>query len=478
MATKKIFLTIYLFTLMFRLFRLPDTAVYPDEITWTVRGKEIVYSLIKGQWSYLDHAWWNDKKEGQALGFPITVLGGISHVFLAGDGKYSLKLLSDITAARLPAVLLHSLLPPCIFYFLSKLSHPRLGTLVAIAYSINPIAIGLDRWLIHDSSLALFSFLAISQYYLDTLFQKNTIWPGFFLGLAILTKPNGILPLLAWLIITFSYKNYHALIKNILVSALSIIIIWPGSWKLPGYSLLEYYLRQTKFAQIPQAHYFMGSPTFVLPIYYYPFQLLARTPELILVGLILGLVFRPTPHRSFQQAVIVYCLAFLGFIAFSLLKNGYRYLYPILPWIYISSFLGMRKLLPSKLFRSLLFTTLLMTLIYFPNSYSLYYNHFVIGPQTAKKLDLVGLCLGNKAAFTYMSNHHLSGTVAVLGCSDTANYHTKLPLTKDWTTAKYIVLESAHYQLFPNIPSVQSLTTRNLIAVIEEQGVETARVYQ
>jgi hypothetical protein len=119
-----------------------------------------------------------------------------------------------------------------------------------------------------------------------------------------------------------------------------------------------------------------------------------------------------------------------------------------------------------------------MTLIYFPNSYSLYYNHFVIGPQTAKKLDLVGLCLGNKAAFTYMSNHHLSGTVAVLGCSDTANYHTKLPLTKDWTTAKYIVLESAHYQLFPNIPSVQSLTTRNLIAVIEEQGVETARVYQ
>ena len=88
MATdKKILLVIYLVTLFSRFYQLNNSIVYPDEVTWMVKGKETIYALAKLNISYFKTAWWNDNTETYAIGLPVVVLNGL---FLFGNGLFML----------------------------------------------------------------------------------------------------------------------------------------------------------------------------------------------------------------------------------------------------------------------------------------------------------------------------------------------------------------------------------------------------
>src|SRR3990170_349304 len=98
MVTKRILVLIYLIALLPRLWQLGATPVYVDEVTWVVKGKEAIYALAKGNLDYFrNRAWWNDRKDTYAIGWPTVLASGLAHVILAGSGQYSLHWLDDMT---------------------------------------------------------------------------------------------------------------------------------------------------------------------------------------------------------------------------------------------------------------------------------------------------------------------------------------------------------------------------------------------
>lgn len=480
MGTKKTLVLIYALTFFLRLYHLPDVAVYPDEITWMVKGKETIYALAKFNLNYFRHAWWNDTSETYAIGLPVVILNGLFHVLLAGTGKYSLHLLPDILASRIPVIFLHSLMPPAIFLFCRRFFGQTTGLVTALAYSLAPIAIGTDRWVIQDSSLTFFSFLAVSTYVSAKHNNQLSILPGFFLGIAFLVKPTGLLPGIVWTLLAKPYRLFFA---NVLVVVMTILIFWPQSWFKPINSIPEYIFRQQRLAQLGLPNFHLGVATKSPGGTFYFERFLNRTPEAVLIVLLVGLYFYIRRRSSFSlssrriiTAVTVYFLVYLWLISTTPAKAGLRYALPLIPWIYVASGWALSLLPYRRWISSVFLASLLLPLNYYPN-FSLYYNRLSGGPTHAQEHELVGLCLGSKAALNYLDSNNIPGVVAILGCADTGPYHTGRKLTKDWHMADIIILETAHRQQFPFSPEVLSLSNRQLIQKITENKVVTAEIY-
>ena len=481
MAIKKTLILIYFLTLLPRLYQLSATAVYPDEVTWMVKGKETIYALAKFNLDYFRHAWWNDTTETYAIGLPVVVLNGLSHVLLAGTSKYSLHLLPDILASRLPIIFLHSLLPPALYLFCRRFFGHTSALVAALAYSLAPVAIGTDRWVIHDSSLTLFSFLAVTTYIYAKHDARISLLPGFFLGMAFLVKPTGLFPGISWLLLA---KPHRLFFTNILTATLTILILWPQSWFKPLTSIPEYIFRQQRLAQLGLPNFHLGVITKSPGGTFYFERFLNRTPEVVIITLLLGLYFYLRQRRTFSvgsrrviTALGAYFLSFLWVISTTPAKAGLRYALPLIPWVYVVAGWALSRLRSRRFFSSVYLTFLLFPLSYYPN-FSLYYNWISGGPRRGQQHELVGLCLGSKAAFQYLDSNKIPGVAAILGCADTGPYDTGRQLTKDWKTAVIVVLETAHRQQFPESPEIESLKNRTPIKSIEENGVVTAEIYR
>ncbi len=488
MDTKKFFwrlapLVIYLLALLLRLINLSETAVYPDEITWMVKGKETIYAFKQLNIEYFrTQGWWKSDKDTYAIGLPLILLSGLSHVLLAGTGKFSLHLFSDITASRLPVVFVGSLLPPAIYVFTSKYLGRKFSSVAAIIYALSPIAIALDRWVLHDSYLSLFSFLAII-----TFIDGKKFTPGIFLSLAYLTKPHGILPIIAWggfLLMKRQKIIVKSLVINLGIFLALTTILWPESWFDPIISIPKYIYNQATLTRIgdPIPNFYMGHPTFSPDWSYYFFQIFTRTPEIILVCLMIAIYFflKRLKTNSANNvwpiivAVSLYILSFLVVLNFASIKGGVRYLLPLLPWIYIAAAWGIKQ----SIMRPWHVVILAIPALFLYPNYYLYYNYFIGGPTKAQKYDLVGACFGTKPALEYLDNNNIIGTVSIIGCADTAPYHTGRDLTKDWTKAEFVILESSYKQQFPEKEAVRSVEKRTKLATIYQSGVPTATIYQ
>ncbi len=495
MDTKKLLIPclIYILALAPRLYKLSETAVYPDEITWMVKGKETIYALKNRNLNYFRNAWWNSRKDTYAIGLPVVVLNGIFHVMLAGEGKFSLKLLPDIIASRLPLVLLGSFTSPLIYWYSTKFLAKQIALLASITYALSPIAIALDRWILHDSALSLFSFLAISTYLLDYKSKTTRFWPGIWLALGFLTKPAGLLPIVSWLtilLIDHSKPSRNLFFKSIIGFIIAATLIWPQSWFKPFMAVPEYLFRQATLTKSgdPIPNFFLGKPTPFPDWTYYLFQLATRTPEIIIVLFLLSLPLylskkRP-PFSHFLLAIIAYNIVLFLAYSLTLQKGGIRYIMSTIPWIYLVSAWCFFEIIV-KLKKAILKTSLAIAylglsvypLLYLPNYY-LYYNHFIGGPKNAVKYDLVGLCFGTKPAIKYLDQNKIPGIVSVVGCSDTAPYHTTRNLTKDWKQAEIVILESSYRQQHPDFESVKSVENRKLVQKISENGVITSWIYR
>lgn len=495
MATKKLIflaLFIYLVGLIPRLYQLKETTVYPDEITWMVFGKESVYAILHLNSGYFKHAWWNNEKDTYAIGLPLVISNGISHVLFAGDGKLSLKLFSDIVASRIPVVLIGNTLAPLMFIFLRKWIGNKAAFLASLTYSLSPISIGMDRWVLHDSFLALFSFLGIVTFVSALEKGKLSGWPGVWLSLGFLTKPNGLLVLVFWLALVLQNRKNKILRKLLLINIGSFLllttIVWPASWSKPVFAIPEYLYRQTKLstnAGDPIPNFYLGKPTRNPSWSYYLFQFFFRLPEIIIVFSIFSgfMLLKSNFNESKKLSLTLYIIVFLVFVTLPAVKGGVRYLLPLLPWVYALSAWGFCQIInyfDIKIKSLVLSGYLILSIypLYYHPNYYLYYNSLIGGPRNAVKYDLVGLCFGSKKALEYLDSNNISGSVAVIGCSDTAPYHTGRPLTKNWQKADIVILESSFKQQFPQSPSVYSTNDRILIKSIYENGVMTATIYR
>lgn len=68
----RLLLIVYLIALLPRLLFLGEAGIYSDEITWMVRGKEVVYSVLHRNLPYFHNAWWNKKNDTEAIGLPLV----------------------------------------------------------------------------------------------------------------------------------------------------------------------------------------------------------------------------------------------------------------------------------------------------------------------------------------------------------------------------------------------------------------------
>lgn len=474
---------ILLIALLPRLYLGLESGVYPDEITWMVKGKEFVYALKSLNLDYFRHAWWADTTETYAIGLPVVILSGLSHVLFAGCGKYSLHLFSDIFASRLPIIIVNSLFPVLLYQLLRKSYSVRIALITSILWAINPVAIGLDSFVLHDSFLTFFSFVSVYTFYRSLKSSGSSITPGFFAALSFLQKPSAILIFPAWLLLALLHRRSHGfrqLFTNLFVCWLTLTLIWPGAWFNPLLAPFEYLYRQTFFAQTQGlTNYFLGQPTSSPPAYYYLFQFFFRLPESIIILFVAAVIFYLSRTPITFSPLFFFPLAYLVAVSLLTAKAGIRYAWPVLPWIYLAVAWFLKRLRLRLLYLVVLFSvfTTLATWRYFPEPYGLFYNQFILGPTVAQKYDMVGLCVGNKAALALLDQKHPQGTVAILGCSDTGNYHTSRTLTKNYTHADYIIMEQANFQQFPHRRDTLHALTRPLLYTVRQSGVITATIY-
>ncbi len=450
---KKIIVSVFVFVLALfpRLFEIHKTPIFGDEVTWTVWGKELVYSVIKGNLnSYSQHAWYNDQKEGHDIGLPLNWFIGAGNIILTDESKFGLGLVSPIIASRVINITIASLTPVAIFLIGGQLVTPIAAFMAAVLYSLTPTIIGVDRWVFQDSMQTLLTFIAIGLFIAYTQKRRFSVVPGLFLGLAFLTKPTGALPIIPWLVLVISQKERRFVIKMIIANTISslgaVLIIWPESWRRPVISIFEYIWKIIHLPGDELLSFYFGKSSLDPGPTFYLFQFVARLPEVIIFLFTLAVVTSVRPLKKIGLSAIavgISCLFYLAFLSFLPFKVGFRYLLPILPWIYllIGNFINKQKTLNQYVIFTATLVLLVITDVHFHPDYIVYYNRLVGGPGNAVKYDTVPSCYASKSGLKYLNDNRIHGTIYIAGCSAGEPYYNSgRTFTKNYTEADIIIL--------------------------------------
>jgi len=455
MARRKklvIALLIFLIALLPRLYQIGQTPIFGDEVTWTVWGKEIIYSVINGNLGNY-HAWYNDTTEGHDIGFPLTPLIGISHIIFTGESRLGLGWLPPIVASRVVNVVIASLTPVAMFLIGSQFVGAFAAFTAAILFSLTPVIIGVDRWVFHDSMLTLTSFLALGIFILKARDKKISFIPGIFLGLAFLTKPTGAFPFISWMILAIPQKNRRFVIRLMAVNAISalatVLIVWPESWRRPVISIFEYMFKIVKLPGDETPSFYFGKSTLDPGPTFYFFQLFGRLPEIIILFIFFPLIsFRKRLKKISNQSlsIIAYCLLYFIFMSFLPLKTSFRYILPILPWIYL--YIG--KHTPRALFVIAVGLLMISNSYYHPDYY-VYYNQLIGGPGNAAKYDQVPLCYASKSGLKFLNENHIPGSIYIAGCAAGEPYYQSgRTFTQDYNEADIVIVGTELRQKDPS----------------------------
>ncbi|MFC1649101.1 ArnT family glycosyltransferase [Patescibacteria group bacterium] len=498
---------LFLLALLIRVYGLNEPAIFPDEITWMVRGKETFLALrtfdSQHILNYFNSAWWNMTNDTQAIALPLVGLIGPFVAYLGkGGGILTYGLFEDQVISRFILIVANSLFFPIFYYFSRKITSKGVSIFATTILLLDPFLIGISRIVINDSLLMIFSFLAIVSY---TFVEKRTysiLLSAMFLSLAFLTKPIGILPVAAWISYSVLSKNRFQEFKTIvytgLLCVLMISIVWPPSWTSPVISIVEYLLRQTDLVQEGNTYFFFGEVSKNPSSYFYIFQLITKLPIYVILAAIGYIVV--SAHRllhsknvkmfarkhKFEISVFVYILIFLLVISFSPKKLGARYALPLWPFIYLSSaHFIYRVLIHLKRIwlRALLVSFLVLVSLFAAYStfpyYEFYSNTFVGGSAGAQKHDLVGLCYGAKESVEYIKKCYPDvGSLAYLGCSKTViPYYSNLNANVNWTYEQIVVIENSEAVLNSDSVPFSQYKFMSPSSEIVINGVVLSRIY-
>jgi len=455
---------LFLLTLLPRLYKLGETPLYPDEITWMVRAKETALALRTLNLDYFADAWWNIRGDTESIAIPLTVSAGFPIIYLGkGQSVLSYNLLQDYIAGRAVVIIASSIFIVVYYLFAQKYFDKKVALLSSVLLSLDPIFLANSKLIMNDILLTIFIFFSISSYGLIKKERLSAFLASLGAVGAFLTKPQGILVLpVFFLQIFINHKEKKRELKKFIITSLLFLVFvslfWPASWSNPILAIAEYLLRQRTLISGGINNYFLGEITNNPPFYYYLFQLLTRLPPLV----VLGFIFYPlvlAKNRSETKPllmVILFVFLFLGVVSFSPKKLGVRYILPLWPWIYlfagktILSFVNKIKysFFQMALLSSVIIYSLILTIYFFPY-HDLYYNFFIGGTANAQKYDLVGLCSGSKAAVDLISKWYPEvREIAVLGCGRTTiAYYYPHPVNNDWRKEKVLIIENYYLQL-------------------------------
>ena len=492
-----------LIAFLIRVRGIAQAPIFPDEITWMVRAKESFLAVRTFNWGYIygffngANAWWRIANDTQSIATPLALIIGPFIAYLGkGQSILSFNLLPDFVAARLPLVLINSLTIIPLYLLTERLVGRKVAVLTSLLYSLDPVSIAFSRLILNDGLLTVFSLLAIYSFFYIKANKLSIFLSSLALACAFLTKPNGILIIVAWGLFAFLSKNKKFILKKLAITlvfaVLFIQIFWPESWYHPVLSIFEYFYRQTVLVSEGIRVYFLGVVTNNPPPYYYLFQIVARLPSYALLGLIAAFVLivkkfsregintKVLSKYAVHLSIASFALVFFLTVSFSAKKLGVRYILPIWPILYISSSWAILKMKAfAKYITIFIFAIALYNLLsYFP-SFDYYYSELIGGPKTAQKYTLVGHCYGAKESVDYIKECFGSTTsFAYMGCARPVTaYYYPYPVTENWHGEDIVVIEESYRILRSETEAVKYYKDKTTDKKIEKKGAVLSRLY-
>lgn len=486
-----------------RVVNLGGHGVFVDEITWMSRCKDVYATARSLTWNPNFSMWWLTQDIAEAIGLPVTFLCGVSMVFLSpGYSHYSLNVLQDFVAARVPVALIGSLYPLIFFLLVRKFVNEKHSFLAALLFSLDPVAIGLSRWLQHDMALVTFSTLSLFLYLVSTKKTKNSttliVASALCASLAILTKPQGfivpltILTLLFVSITTKQKLDFKVVVLWTILAGFFTVALFPYLWKNPIVHMLTYLKLQIWNVGLGNLTYFNGQITNNPPWYYYFAIFPFRIPESILLGLIVGIYTLVKKSNKFLKSktslmIVIYSLFFLVLIMFSDKKLGIRYLFGVWPYIYLVSAYGilyLEKIVRKpfkKIYWLIIFTFPIMAILKFYPIYYLYHNN-LITPKGFQNIESVGYCDSVKEAINYLEPRLYHGVkIMLMGCDAAINYYTGFTVQRVYRVKDkpdFVIEEVHNAQKQPELVGQIEKAGYVQINEIKFRGIVLAKVYK
>jgi hypothetical protein len=490
---------LFLIAFLPRIVNLGGHSLFADEITWMVRAKGVYAAVHSHIFSFFDNGWWLDTKASEPIGIPMAFLGGVAMTYLSpGYSNYSLNIARDFVAARVPAVLMGSLFVPIFYLLLRKLINDKFAFTASLLIALDPVSIGLSRWLHQDLALMVFSTLSL----LIFLYSKNkfaTLASAFLAAMAILTKPQGFLIPITLIIfvgiqfLTTRKTDIKRLIFWLILAGIFTVLFFPYLWTNPIGRMLKYLAIQNTNALNGHGTFFNGYVTRNPPWYYYFAIFPFRVPESILLGFLTGLILaflnlkKGFCKSGFVQVALIYSILFVITISITAKKLGIRYLFGVWPYIYILATYGLFRIaeklkgLNKKIFWFCVLIFSVWGIVKFYPSYYLFYNHF-INPQEEQNLESIAFCDGVKPAIEYLEPNLYQGIKIMLpGCNAAMNYYTGYTLKSVSSINEepdYIIEETHITKQDPEAAiQIQSLGYKE-IKELDFRGLILAKIYQ
>jgi len=275
--------------------------------------------------------------------------------------------------ARLPTMILSLLLAATAYRWARELYGPRAGWLALLLATLSPNILAHARLATTDLGLAFFFFLATYRLwrYLESPTWGNLVWAGVALGLSQGTKFSALLIAPVWVAIgvvwvlaggpkeneSWIRRGGSLALAGVAMAAVGFFVLWAtygfeiaplreGSLSLPAATHFGQWLdisgrlagEETRRAPA----FLMGQYSDTGWWYYFPVAFLLKTPLPTLVLLLWAAIFSlrrlsDAAPRHWRRELAVILPPFIYFVLSltSKLNLGYRYLLPILPFLFV-----------------------------------------------------------------------------------------------------------------------------------------------
>jgi hypothetical protein len=275
--------------------------------------------------------------------------------------------------ARVPTMILSLLLAVTAYRWARELYGPRAGWLALLLTILSPNVLAHARLATTDLGLAFFFFLATYRFwrYLEAPTWPNLLWAGVALGLSQGTKFSALLIAPVWVAVGTAWAFFgeraesrawpRRMLSLALAGAAMAVIGFGVLWATYGFEIAPL---TEGGPPVPAATHFRqwsdvsgrlaGAATRRAPAfltgrysdtgwwYYFPVAFLLKTPLPTLILLLWAVVLSlrrppeaaPRPWRR-ELAVILPPAIYLTLSLTSKLNLGYRYLLPVLPFLFV-----------------------------------------------------------------------------------------------------------------------------------------------
>ncbi|KKQ49691.1 MAG: Glycosyl transferase family 39 [Candidatus Woesebacteria bacterium GW2011_GWC1_38_13] len=507
--SKKNLIYPFLFLIAFlpRIYRIQETPIYTDEITWMVRAKETFLAIRTLNRTHIinyfksDNAWWNNKTDTEAIALPLVYISGPFIAYLGNGSVLSRNVMAEYTAGRIPLAFVNSLTVIIFFLMTKKSFGNRVSFILSYFYALDPINLANSRLIMNDGLLCFFMLLTVYAFFYIENKSISIVISSLALAFGFLTKPIGILPVFAWLtyllITNHKKETFVKIIKICLFTLFSILILWPESWFNPVVSIFEYLFRQIRLTQTSTAIYFMGQATKDVPVYYYVVHMFLRMPIYILAALVFSIIMlirllgikgirEISRSQSVEVSLFIFAIFLYLILALSSKKSGIRYLLPIWPFIYYFSavfykYFNITLKKNSFLKAILVFSIIICTFtVYKYNpSYDYYVNEFFRRSDMSQEYISVGLCYGAKESADFIKKCFPSeGSVTYIGCASTVvPYYYSGNLSREVNKNKIIIIEEYYTQMGYVSEDIYKIVNEVEPVFLENNGIILSRLY-